>query len=96
MTTTCTISGRMDAGRATRRGFTLTELIVAIGATALLMIGIAQVFASVSRVVGSGSAVAELDQLARAVERQLREDFSSLSQMRADETFMAIRSRKLG
>ncbi len=82
--------------RRRARGFTLVELIVAIGATGLLVIGIGQVFSSVNRLVTTGASVSEIDQLARSIERQLRSDFASLSNLRADETFMAIRSRKIG
>lgn len=79
-----------------RSGFTLTELIVAVGAVALLTVGIGQLFNSVGKLVGTGSALAETDQLARAVGQQLRSDFNALNAMRADETFFAIRCRKLG
>ncbi len=77
-------------------GFTLTELLVAVGAVVLLTIGIGQVFRQVSRLVGTGTAVAETDQLARAIERQLRDDFSSLSRFGSDQTYIAIRNRRLG
>lgn len=78
------------------RGFTLTELIVAIGATLLLVVGIGQIYTSVNRLVTTGAAVAEIDQLARSIEQQMREDFASLKNLRAEDTFLAIRSRKIG
>lgn len=79
-----------------RAGFTLAELLVAVGAVLLLSIGIGQIFKQVSKLVGTGSAVAELDQYARAIERQLRDDFAALARTPSDQTFLAIRGRRLG
>lgn len=81
--------------RSQRAGFTLAELIVAVGAVALLTIGIGQIFSSVNKLVGTGAAIAETDQMARAIEARMREDFSSLSRLRAEDTFFAIRNRKV-
>lgn len=84
------------ARRATRIAFTLVEMLVAIAVVAILTIGIGQIFGSVSKLVGTGAAVAEVDQAARTVEAQLREDFDALSAMPADKTFIAIRNTRLG
>lgn len=85
------------AGSArSRAGFTLAELLVAVGAVLLLSIGIGQVFKQVSKLVGTGSAVAELDQYARSIERQLRDDFAALGRTPSDQTFLAIRGRRIG
>lgn len=81
---------------ATRRGFTLAELLVAVSVVIVLTLAIGQVFSAVGRLVSTGSAVSEVDQLARAIERQLREDFASISRMDPAETFFAIRSRVAG
>ena len=78
------------------RAFTLVEMLVAVAVVAILTIGIGQIFGSVSKLVGTGAAVAEVDQAARTVEAQLRDDFTALSAMRADETFIAIRNTRLG
>lgn len=96
MSPTVPIPSPIARRRPGARGFTLVELIVAIGATGLLVIGIGQVFSSVNRLVTTGASVSEVDQLARSIERQLRSDFASLSNLRAEDTFMAIRSRKIG
>lgn len=82
------------AGRA--EGFTLVELIVAVAAVALLTVGIGQIFSSVGRLVGAGTALAETDQFARSIEGQMRADFDALSRLRADETFLVIRNRRIG
>jgi len=81
---------------AARPAFTLTELLVAIGIVALLTLGIGQLFSSTQRLVNAGAATAEIDQLARAIEQQLRDDFDALNRMPTDETFIAIRMREIG
>ncbi|MBL8745170.1 MAG: prepilin-type N-terminal cleavage/methylation domain-containing protein [Phycisphaerae bacterium] len=78
------------------RGFTLVELIVAVAAVALLTVGIGQIFSSVGRLVGSGTALAETDQFARSIEGQMRADFDALSGLRSEETFLVIRNRRIG
>ena len=78
------------------RGFTLAELLVAVAAVLLLTIGIGQLFGNVGKLVSTGAAVAEVDQLARAIEKQMRDDFAAMSAMKTDETFLAIRSRTIG
>lgn len=83
----------------TRRGaagFTLTELIVAVGAVALLTVGIGQIFRSVGRLTGQGQALAETDQQARQIERQLREDIEAYNRLAPDKAFFAIRMREVG
>jgi prepilin-type N-terminal cleavage/methylation domain-containing protein len=76
-----------------RSGFTLIELLVAVAVVILLTIGIGQLFSNVSRLVSSGTAVAEVDALARALEKQIRDDFERMSALATDETILAIRSR---
>ncbi len=78
------------------RAFTLAELIVAVAAVALLTVGIGQIFSSVGRLTGAGAALAESDQLARALSQQLSDDFDALNTMRPEDTFLAIRCRRLG
>jgi len=76
-----------------RSAFTLVELLVAVGVVVLLSIGIGQLFGNVSRLVNTGSAVAEVDALARAMEKQIRDDFDRMGTLRAEDTVLAIRSR---
>lgn len=85
---------RVSAVRA--RGFTLVELLVAVGAVLLLSIGVGQIFRQVGALVNTGSSAAEIDQLARALERQMADDLRSFSLMSPDETFMIIRGRWIG
>ena len=77
-------------------GFTLVELLVAIAIISFLMVGVGQIFKSVSELVSGGTAAAEVEQMARAIERQMRDDFASLNAMSSDQTFIAIRMRELG
>lgn len=79
-----------------RRGFTLAELLVAVGLVALLTLGVGQLFRSVGTLVTTGIAVADVDRTARIIEAQLREDFAALRNLRPDETFIVIRGRALG
>lgn len=69
-----------NAGRRTRGiGFTLIEMMVAIGAVALIAVGIAAIFESVGRTVAGGRRVGALNQYAALIERQLRADFEAMT-----------------
>lgn len=82
--------------RASTGGFTLTELVVAIGVVGLLSLAIGQIFASVSRLTSTGTALADVDGLAREMEARLREDFEALRRMGSENTYIAIRWREVG
>lgn len=77
-------------------GFTLAELLVAVSVVAILTLGIGRIFGSVSKLVGTGAAVGELDQIARVIENELRADFEAAGRLPADENFLAIRCRRVG
>lgn len=72
---------RNRAPHAPRRGigFTLIELIVAIGAMALIAVGIASIFEAVGRTVSGGRRVSNLNQYAALIERQMRDDFQAMT-----------------
>lgn len=65
--------------RTTFAGFTLVELLVAIGAVSILAVGIATIFASISSTVRGGQRVSRLTQQAAAIEARLRQDFANLA-----------------
>ena len=88
-------AGRQAGIEKAARGFTLAELVIAVGAVVLLTLGIAQIFQQVSKLVGTGSALSEIDQTARVLETQLRDDIAALNRMATDETYLAIRNRRL-
>ncbi len=80
----------------TRTGFTLAELIVAIGVVGLLTIAIGQIFASVSKLTSVGAALVEVDGIARQMESRLRADFEALARIDPANTYVAIRWREVG
>ena len=61
------------------RGFTLTELLVAIGVLVVVIVATARIFGTVSKVTGAGEANADLLQTAQAIERQIRDDVARVS-----------------
>lgn len=79
-----------------RNGFTLIELITAVAAVALLSLGIGRIFTSVSSLVSSGQAVAEVDQKARGIENMIRRSLARMALLEESETFLAIRSTRVG
>lgn len=60
------------------RGFTLLELLVAVGAVALVSVGLAAIFGATGRTVDAGRRVARFNAAASLLERQLRDDFAHL------------------
>lgn len=75
---------------ARRRGFTLVELLVAVGAVALLAVGIAEIFRVTGRTVSTGRRVSALAQQASALERQMRLDFGRMTR----DGFLLIRNER--
>ncbi|MFI4916165.1 MAG: hypothetical protein ACIAS6_06635 [Phycisphaerales bacterium JB060] len=65
------------SGRAA--GFTLVEMLVAVGAVAFVAVGIASIFASVGDTVSRGRSVSAITQYAAVLERQMREDFEAMT-----------------
>lgn len=79
-----------------RGAFTLTELVVAVGAAAILTASVGVLFRSVGDLTSAGVAATELDQVARVIERQMRDDISAFNRLPADQAFLAIRFREVG
>ncbi len=77
------------SGRAQSRlaGFTLVEMLVAVGAVAFVAVGIASIFASVGDTVSRGRSVSAITQYAAVLERQMREDFEAMTR----DGYMIIR-----
>ena len=59
-----------------RRGFTLTELLIAVGLAMLVLYGVNRVFTATSDTIGTGSALSEANRTLRAVEGNLSSDFN--------------------
>lgn len=68
-----------DADRGRRRGFTLTELLVAIAVVIGIMLAVSKIFSTVSTVSGVGEATTDVMQESAAIGRQLRTDLSGLA-----------------
>ena len=75
-----------DDRRATRPGFTLTELLVAIVVLLVIILAVGRIFGTASTVVKNGEANADILQEAAAVEQLIRNDLARIS----DEGFMII------
>lgn len=78
--------GSAREGRAPR-AFTVIELVVAIGAIAILTVGIAAIFNTVGKTVASGRRVSSFTQYAAVAESQMREDFERMTR----NGFMVLR-----
>lgn len=79
-------AGGCSAG-GTRRAFTLTELMVAVGVLIIVIIATSKIFGTASQITGMGQATASMMQEAAAIEKQLRDDIAKLT----SEGFFAIR-----
>lgn len=79
----------LSAAANTRRGFTLLEILVAVGAVALVSVGIAAIFDSVGKTVNTGRKMSRNQAIATRVEQQMRRDFSQISR----EGFLVIRQQ---
>lgn len=65
--------------RAGQSGFTLLEVLVAVGAVALVAVGLATIFDSVGKTVSGGRRVSLLTQYAGLIENRLRRDFDTMT-----------------
>jgi hypothetical protein len=78
------------AGRAaSRAGFTLMEIVVAVGAVALVAVGLASIFDTVGKTVTGGKRVSNLNTYAGLLEKQLRTDFEAMNR----DGFLVIRNQ---
>ena len=75
--------------KTTRGGFTLVELLVALGAASLLALGIAQIFAVTGQTVAAGRRLSNLQASAAVMERQFRADLSGMTR----DGFLLLRSQ---
>lgn len=77
------------ASGTTRTAFTVIELLVAIGAVAIVSIGLAAIFDAIGKTVQGGRRVSVLTQYAAMIENQLRKDIGSID----PNSFMMIRQQ---
>lgn len=85
-------STHRSATRARAGGFTIVEMLVTVGAVALIGVGVGRLFQSAGQTVQIGRRVSTLNEYAAMVERQLRSDFESITR----EGPMVIRNRLIG
>jgi prepilin-type N-terminal cleavage/methylation domain-containing protein len=79
----------LQAGASPRRrgGFTLLEVLVAVGAVAVVAAGLAVVFDSVGKTVSAGRRNSRVNQVAQGLQQQLSNDFGSMTR----EGFLVVR-----
>lgn len=83
---------RRAGGRARglgRSGFTMIEMMVAVGAVAVISVGLAALFSSVGRTVSGGKRVSILNNYAGLIESRMRADFDAMTR----EGFLVIRQQ---
>ncbi|MBU6414071.1 MAG: prepilin-type N-terminal cleavage/methylation domain-containing protein [Planctomycetes bacterium] len=68
-----------SSSQNSRRGFTLIEILVAVGAVALIAVGLAAVFDSVGKTVSGGRKLSRYNALSTQIELQLRRDINSMT-----------------
>ncbi|MBI1189738.1 MAG: hypothetical protein GC200_03540 [Tepidisphaera sp.] len=62
-----------------RRAFTLLEMVVAVGAVALISVGLASIFRAVGKTVAGGKRVSLVTNYASLLETRMRADFANLT-----------------
>jgi hypothetical protein len=83
------LAGRPLGTPGLRRGFTLMEIVVAVGAVALVSVGIASIFDTVGKTVIGGKRISNLNTYAGLLESQMRADFEAMSR----DGFMVVRQQ---
>lgn len=73
--------------------FTIAELIVAIGVTVILILGVSRIFSMSRKTISIGQATAEVSQQGRVFERMMRQDLNAIAR---GEGFLVIRNERLG
>ncbi len=79
----------MKRPRIAASGFTLVEVLIAVGAVSLIAIGLAKVFSSTGETVRAGRRLSNFNEYAALIERQLRDDVANMTR----DGFMVIRNR---
>ena len=74
---------------ALRSGFTLIEIMVAVGAIALVAVGLASIFDAVGKTVSGGRRTSSLSRYATLLESQMRHDFDGMTR----DGFLVIRQQ---
>ncbi len=83
------MSRRNSPPKVRLSGFTLIEVLIAVGAVSLIAIGLAKVFSSTGETVRAGRRLSNLNEYASLLERQIRDDVASMTR----EGFMVMSHR---
>ncbi len=75
------------------RAFTLIEMLIAVGAVALIAVGLSKLFASTGETIKAGRRISALSEAAATLERQIRKDIAAIAN--GGDGFMVIRSKRL-
>jgi type II secretory pathway pseudopilin PulG len=62
-----------------RAGFTLIETIVAVGAVAIVAVGLASIFSAVGKTVAGGQRLSSLNQFSALIEDRMRDDIDQMT-----------------
>jgi prepilin-type N-terminal cleavage/methylation domain-containing protein len=79
------------AGGRGNPGFTLLEMLVAVGAVALIAVGVSQIFRATGTTIRTGKRLNNLNAYAAMVERQVRADVASMTR----DGFLLIRHERI-
>ncbi len=82
-------AGAAPAAGGNRAGFTLMEMLVAIGAVAILTVGIASVFSAIGKTVSGGRRISQLTAQSAQIESVMRQDFARMTR----DGFLMIRQQ---
>lgn len=86
-------AGRAERpGASARGGFTLMEVLISVGAVAIVSVGLAAIFQTIGATVTQGQKVSALTQAAAVLEQQMRRDFAGMTR----EGFLVIRNQFAG
>jgi len=76
--------------RRSWRGFTIVELLIAIGSVAVIAVGLAAIFQTIGRTVSGGQRISVMSQYAATMEKQFRADFDRMTR----DGFLVIRQQQ--
>lgn len=84
---------RLHTAMRIARAFTLIEMLIAVGAVALIAVGLSKLFASTGETIKAGRRISALSEAANTLERQIRKDIDAIAN--GGDGFMVIRNKRL-
>jgi type II secretory pathway pseudopilin PulG len=86
-------SRRLHTATRILRAFTLIEMLIAVGAVALIAVGLSKLFASTGQTIKAGRKISTLSEAAATLERQIRNDIASMAT--SGDGFLVIRNKMI-